>query len=134
MSLVSAALKVAEWLLNYANKRADTALEKFRIEAGMYEQDVRSKTEVARFAHQVVRTGMANWLFWIPWLIATVPLAGWFAWGVLDTAIYDGALLPDVGTLPPQLKEYADVVWGNIFFAGGGVVAAGLVAKGLAKR
>ena len=85
-------------------------------------------------AGDVVMAGMQHKVFWIPWLIATVPLTGWFGWGVLDTAIYNGAVLPDVGTLPPQLKEYADIAWQNLFYAGAGVLGAGLIGRGLGRR
>ncbi|ABF71286.1 p034 [Rhizobium phage 16-3] len=41
--------------------------------------------------------------------------------------------LPDVTALPPQLKEYADVVFANIFYVGGGVAGAQILA-GVLKR
>jgi hypothetical protein len=69
-------------------------------------------------------------LFWIPWLMATVPLAAWFGWGLLDS-LANGAL-PDVAELPPQLKHYADIAWGNVFYSGAG--AAGLMSIASAIR
>lgn len=77
----------------------------------------------------VVREGMQHKAFWIPWLIATVPTAMWFGWGMADSLFNGG--LPDVASLPPQLKEYADTVWQNIFFTGGAVAGAGVVAKAI---
>jgi hypothetical protein len=69
--------------------------------------------------------------FWIPWLIATVPLSAWFAWGMLDSTIYDGAVLPDVAALPPQLKEFANIAWGNLFYSGAGMAGAQALASAI---
>lgn len=70
----------------------------------------------------VIQTAMQYKVFWIPWLMATLPLSAWFGWGVLDT-LTNGAL-PDVAELPPQLKAYADTVWRNVFYVGAVGVAA----------
>ena len=113
--------------LGYLERKADSETERERIAA---DRDKNASDN----ARAVITTGMGHRAFWIPWLMAAVPLAAWFGWGVLDSAIYNGTVLPDVAALPPQLKEYADIVWGNLFYAGGGVVAAGLIARGLAKR
>ena len=80
----------------------------------------------------VIKTGMGNTLFWIPWLIAAVPTAAWFGWGMLDS-LFNGAL-PDVAELPPQIKEYADTVWQNLFFTGAGVAAASTIASRIGRR
>ena len=93
---------------------------------------MRAEVEVAAHARDTVAAGMQHKAFWIPWLLAAVPLATWFAWGILDSLT--NGLLPDVATLPPQLKEYADIVWGNIFYVGGGVAGAGIVARAIAAR
>jgi len=66
-------------------------------------------------------------VFWIPWLIVTIPLSVWFAWGMTDT-IANGAL-PDVAEIPPGLKLYADQAWGSIFYSGGGVASAQVLGK-----
>jgi len=80
----------------------------------------------------VVREGMQHKAFWIPWLIAAVPTAAWFGWGMTDS-LFNGTL-PDVAALPPQLKEYADIVFANIFYVGGGVAGAQLIAKAIGGR
>lgn len=82
----------------------------------------------------VVKEGMKHWAFWIPWSIAAVPLAVWFGWGVLDSTIYNGAILPDVAALPPQLKGYADVVFANIFYSGAGMAGIQVVASAIRGR
>ena len=79
---------------------------------------------------EVLRTGMQHKMFWIPWLIATIPVSLWFGWGMIDSLA--NGLLPDVAALPPQLKAYADVVWENIFYtgvAGMGVEVLGRVLR-----
>lgn len=80
----------------------------------------------------VVKEGMQHKAFWIPWLLAAVPLSIWFAWGVADSTL--NGSLPDVAALPPQLKEYADAVWQNIFYVGGGVAGLQLVASAIRGR
>lgn len=88
--------------------------------------------EEQRTAASVVTSGMQHRAFWVPWLLAAVPLSAWFAWGVADSML-DGAL-PDVAELPPQLKEYADIVWGNIFYVGGGVAGLASIAGAIKGR
>jgi len=83
-------------------------------------------------AASVVKEGMQHKAFWIPWLIAAVPTAAWFGWGMVDS-LANGAL-PDVASLPPQLKEYADVVFANIFYVGGGVAGLGAIANAIRGR
>lgn len=78
---------------------------------------------------QVIQTGMSHRLFWIPWLIASVPISAWFGWGVIDSLT--GGALPHVAALPPQLKEYADIVWQNIFLSGGIVAGSSVVASAI---
>jgi hypothetical protein len=77
----------------------------------------------------VVTAGMAHKAFWIPWLIATVPLASWFGWGMLDT-MFNGAL-PDVAEIPPGLLSWAQIAWGNLFYSGGAVASATILAQSI---
>lgn len=112
-------------VLGHLEKRADSVTEQQRIAAG---REAAANSEAA----SVVKEGMQHKAFWIPWLLAAMPLSAWFAWGVMDSML-NGAL-PDVATLPPQLKEYADIVWGNIFYVGGGVAALGYVASAVRRR
>lgn len=126
------ALKLGAWLLGFAERRSSDAIERLRIERGLDVEKVRAEVEIAAHARDTVAAGMQHKAFWIPWLLAAVPLATWFAWGILDSLT--NGLLPDVATLPPQLKEYADIVWGNIFYVGGGVAGAGIVARAIAAR
>ena len=105
---------------------AQAAVADKEIEKRKTERDERVKSG------DVVMEGMRHKAFWIPWSLAAIPLSAWFGWGVLDS-LFNGAL-PDVATLPPQLKEYADIVWGNIFYVGGGVAGAAIVAGAIARR
>lgn len=57
------------------------------------------------------------WIFWVPWSLVTIPFSLWLGWGFLDS-FYNGTL-PDVAALPPQLKEYGDIVMGNLFYSAG---------------
>lgn len=87
-------------------------------------------------AGDVIQTAMQFKVFWIPWLIATVPLSMWFGWGLLDS-LFNGAL-PDVAELPPQLRAYADVAWQNLFYSGAGMGAiqlgSSVIAGAIARR
>jgi hypothetical protein len=84
----------------------------------------------ALYGSQVYLEAMKHRVFWIAWGIAAIPMASWFGWGMLDT-MFNGAL-PDVAVIPPGLKPYADVVWSNIFWVGGGVASVGIVSRSLA--
>lgn len=95
-------------------------------------KDIERQIELSRMQADVVKTGMQNKAFWIPWLMASIPLSAWFAWGVLDT-MFNGAL-PDIATLPMQLKEYADAIWHNIFFSGAAVSGASVIAAAIRGR
>lgn len=111
---------VAMSVLGFAQKRSDAAVERYREDA--------QTTRAAIAANAaVVQTGMGVKAFWVPWLIATVPLSMWFGWGMLDS-LANGAL-PDVAKLPPQLQRYADIAWANIFYAGGGVAGVQVAAR-----
>ena len=81
----------------------------------------------------VIQTGMSHTAFWVPWLIAAVPMALWFGWGMVNT-LWPGLPLSHVAEIPPGLKPYADVVWQNLFYAGGGVLGATAIAGAIARR
>lgn len=103
-----------------------------RIIADTAIKDIERQIELNKAHADVIKAGMQTNAFWIPWLMAAVPLAAWFAWGVIDT-MFNGAL-PDIATLPPQLKEYADTVWQNIFYSGAAVSGASVVAAAIRGR
>jgi len=116
---------VLDSVLKYFEAKANNDTERQRIAAL---RDQHMATEQA----SVIREGMAHKAFWIPWLIATVPLAAWFGWGMLDT-LFNGAL-PDVASIPPGLEPWAQKAWDNVFFTGGGVAAATVIARSIARR
>lgn len=94
--------------------------------------DISRQIAVSQHRAEVVKEGMQHKAFWIPWLIAAVPTAAWFGWGMLDS-LCNGSL-PDVAALPPQLKEYADVVFANIFYTGAGMAGFQAVATAIRGR
>jgi hypothetical protein len=103
-----------------------------RIAADVTIQRLQALLEQQKLQASVVTAGMSHKAFWIPWLIAAVPTAAWFGWGMLDS-LCNGAL-PDAAALPPQLKEYADIVFQNIFYVGGGVAGLGAIANAIGSR
>lgn len=116
---------VFESYLSHLEKKANTETERLKIRSAreQHAQDV---------AASVVKAGMGHKAFWIPWLIAAIPTAAWFGWGMTDS-LFNGAL-PDVAALPPQLKEYADIVFGNIFYAGAGMGGVQVLAQAIRGR
>lgn len=114
-------------VLGHIERKADNVTERQRINAG------REKAANAEGAG-VVKEGMKYKVFWIPWLIAAVPTAAWFGWGMTDS-LFNGAL-PDVAELPPQLQRYADIVFNNIFYSGvgmGGIQALSAAVRHIRK-
>ncbi|WP_194086917.1 hypothetical protein [Pseudohoeflea suaedae] len=105
------------------DKRIAATVQIKSIEAAMA-----SRAESA----SVIKEGMQHKAFWIPWLIVSVPASMWAGWGYMDS-LFNGAL-PDVAALPPQLKEYADIVFANIFYTGAGMGAAQTISAALRAR
>lgn len=103
-----------------------------RLVADALAKQLEAQISERRIAADVVTAGMQHRIFWAVWAIAAVPTAMWFGWGMLDST-FNGKL-PDVAALPPQLKEYADVVFANIFYVGGGVAGAQVVAAAIRGR
>ena len=135
---------ILQWILKWVGGDLATALTRAyelklraandadRIKADVSIKALEAQMEAQAASAAVVREGMQHKAFWVPWLIAAVPCAGWFGWGMMDSAFGGG--LPDVAALPPQLKEYADIVFANIFYVGGGVAGAQLIAKAIGGR
>jgi hypothetical protein len=126
---MSIILAVINWVvgsgLKFLQNRADNETERQRINA------LREQHAMTTQAH-VVTTAMQFKWFWIPWLMATVPLAAWFGYGMLDT-LFNGAL-PDTAKIPPGLLQWAEVAWSNLFYSGGGVAAAQIVSNALTRK
>lgn len=112
-------------VLGHLERKADSETERMRINASR--EAARDSTSA-----DVVKTGMQHKAFWIPWLMATIPLSAWFGWGMLDT-LANGAL-PDVAAIPPGLLPWAETAWQNVFFTGGGVVGLSALASALKGR
>lgn len=123
---------ILDKVLGHLQVQKASEVERLKVEAGVDIEGIRANVAVSGYARDVVTAGMQHKAFWIPWLIAAVPLSAWFGWGVLDT-IANGAL-PDVAELPPQLKEYADTVWSNIFYTGAGVAGAAVISRAIRRR
>ncbi len=119
-ALAPLAFRIGKAALGFAQNQASEKTRRLEIDAGVDIEKIRADVALAGVAASVVKTGMAHKCFWIPWLMAAVPLEAWFGWGMLDT-LFNGAL-PDVAVIPEQLEIYADVVHRNIFYSG----AAGL--------
>lgn len=122
--LGSFGLNFTDRVLEHLERKANTEVERQKVQAA------REATSQAN-AVKVVTTGMQYKVFWIPWLIAAIPTSLWIGLGMLDSAT--NGLTPDVAELPPQLLRYADIVIGNIFYAGAGMGTAHVIANSLRK-
>ncbi|TGU44617.1 hypothetical protein EN788_22130 [Mesorhizobium sp. M2D.F.Ca.ET.145.01.1.1] len=112
-------------ILSSIDKHGSDLTEREKIKAETIQTYVNAQAST-------ISTGMHSKLFWIPWLIAAIPTAAWYGWGMLDSLC--GGTLPHVATLPPQLKEYADIVWQNLFLTGGIVAGSGVIASAIRRK
>lgn len=112
-------------VLGHIERKAASETERQRINAS---REAALNAEAA----SVVKAGMQFPLFWVAWSIAAIPTCAWHGWGMLDSTL--NGSLPDVASLPPQLKEYADIVFGNIFYSGAAMGGAQVIANALKGR
>jgi hypothetical protein len=103
-------------VLDFLKNKADNETERQKI--------------IATTQAQIITTGMSHKAFWIPWLIATVPLAGWFGYGMLNTCFTS---LPHVAEIPPGLLPWAQTAWGGLFYSGAGVASASMLSNALSR-
>ncbi|RWM90027.1 MAG: hypothetical protein EOR84_22725 [Mesorhizobium sp.] len=122
--------KIVDGLTKWQQIKESAKNDADRIRADVEIKRLEARLDAAKTGADVIKTGMQFKVFWIPWLLATVPVSLWFGWGMIDS-LCNGAL-PDVAALPPQLKAYADIVWQNVFYtgaAGMGVEVLGRVLR-----
>lgn len=115
---------VLDKVLGHLEARANSETERLRIRA------LRDQHMATTQAH-VITSGMQHKAFWIPWLMATIPLAGWFGLGMLKTTF--PAYFPAgwVVEIPPGLLPWAKAAWDSLFFSGAGVAGAQIIAGAL---
>lgn len=119
--------KILAWLggdvlskvLGHLEARVNNETERQRIRAL---RDQHAMTTQAA----VITAGMQYKVFWIPWLMATVPLTGWFGLGMLNTAF--PGYFPVVAKIPEGLLPWAKAAWDSLFFSGAGVASAQIIA------
>ena len=75
---------------------------------------------------QVVQTQMQTKMFWRVWALFAVPLGIWWAMVMADTAFSFPFVVPD---LPEAIKPWANQIFNSIFYSGGGVAGAQLLAS-----
>lgn len=86
-----------------------------------YKAGVGATVSLASTSATLIGTAMSHKMYWWAWGLAVIPMSVWFGVGMVDT-IHPG-LLPPVAEIPPGLKTYADAVWNNLFWTGGGLYA-----------
>lgn len=74
----------------------------------------------------VITTAMQSPVFWFVWALFAVPLGLWWAAVVLDSLFLFSGRIAD---LPPSVKPYADRIFDNVFWTGGGVAGAAVLGK-----
>jgi hypothetical protein len=115
---------VLDRVLGHLEAKANSETERQRI-ASLREQ------HMATTQATVITAGMEHKWFWIPWCIATIPMAGWFGLGMLNTTF--PGYFPIVAVIPPGLEPWARAAWDSLFFSGGGVAAATSIARAFRK-
>lgn len=110
---------VLDKVLGHLQARANSETERQRI-AALRDQ------HMATTHATVITAGMQHKWFWIPWLMATIPLSTWFGLGMLGTAF--PGYLPYVAVIPPGLEPWAKAAWDSLFFSGAGVAGASMIA------
>lgn len=90
---------------------------------------IAEKSIMATAETQIITTAMGHKAFWIPWLIATVPLATWFGYGMVNTIFPS---LPHVDVIPPGLLPWAQTAWSSLFYSGGVVASVSLLSRAIA--
>lgn len=123
---------VLDKILGHIQATQASHVEELKVQAGVDVERIRADIAVQGYAAGVVQSGMQHKMFWVAWSMAAVPLAAWFAWGVLDSMLGDS--LPDTLPMRGQLLDFANIVWGNIFYAGGAVASANVIARAIAQR
>lgn len=123
--LGSAGFGFLDRVLGHIERKADSETERQRINAS---REAAANSEAAG----VVKAGMQFPLFWVAWCIAAIPTCLWHGWGMMDSTL--NGSLPDVSALPPQLKEYADIVFANIFYSGAAMGGAQVIASAIRGR
>lgn len=91
----------------------------FNVGKAAIDGSVITTTAALKYGSAVTVAAMSHSTFWVAWGMAAISMSAWFAWGMLDT-LSNGAL-PDVAAIPTGLEPYAQIVWANIFYIGGGV-------------
>jgi hypothetical protein len=124
--------KIVDGLTAAHKAKLDADNDADRISADVTIERLNSLLKQQEISADIVKSGMEHKAFWVAWLIAAIPTAAWFGWGMMDS-LFNGAL-PDVAQLPPQLKEYADIVFANIFYSGAGVAGLQAVAGAFRRR
>jgi hypothetical protein len=108
-------------ILGHLETRVNNETERQRIKA------LRDQ-HIATTQASVITAGMQHKAFWIPWLMATVPLAGWFGLGMLKTTFPAYFPVGWVVEIPPGLLPWAKAAWNSLFFSGAGVAGASIIA------
>lgn len=95
---------------DHLEQKANTETERMKVRS--IEQQ-----HLTQMQAQTIQHAMGFKVFWVAWSLIAIPFACWLGMGYADS-LFNGAL-PDVASLPPQLKEYGDTVMANIFVSGG---------------
>lgn len=121
---------VLGWLSKGALAQILTSLEN-RVNNETERQRIKALRDqhMATVQGTVLVAAMEHKWFWIPWLMATVPMAGWFGLGMLNTAF--PGWFPIVASIPLGLEPWAKAAWDGLFFSGAGVASATSIARAL---
>lgn len=116
---------IADW--SNAKTEAERIAAKERVDT------LAQIVESQRIHAQVVSAGMQHGgkVFWSVWALFAVPLGLWFAAVNLDSLFLFSGNIPD---LPPSVRPWADQIFNNLFWTGGGVAGATVLANMIGGR
>ena len=114
---------------NQRKLATDTSEEKTRREVAI--ASLKAEMRRREVMEETRRHAMSFRLFWVPWLMASVPWALWFGLGMMDSA---GLEIVTVHALPPQLERYADAISASLFGSGAVAMTGQSIARAIARR
>lgn len=116
---------------NYFQHKRDIATSQERTKRETQLAAINGVIEGRKAQAQVITAGMQHKAFWLVWLCFALPLGIWWCAVIMDSLfLFSG----DIPALPPSVRPWADQIFQNIFYSGGGVAGASVLARAIAGR
>lgn len=109
----------------------DAETDQKRIEAQERAEFLKGAIALSETQAGVIKAGMQTRVFWVVWSMFALPLALWWAAVILDSLFLYSGRIPD---LPVSVRPWADQIFANVFWTGGGVAGASVLARAITAR